>query len=160
MEENPSIEAVSRPRGTFPTRVDEKGRLKLPTDVFRFLESRNAKRVFVTSMDEKTALIYPMPAWESVETLLNQPGDDSDRGRDTLLRAYCYGQETDIDSGGRLVIPVKTRRLLGLEDLDVQLLWMREHVQVFSGPVMEAMLKEASRNPQDDVRFFERKGMQ
>ena len=160
MAEIPQLAAVSRPRGTFATKVDEKGRLKLSAEMQKYLDSTGVKRVFVTSLDKKSARIYPIPVWEQQEELLNQAGEYADIGSDMLLRANYYGQETDVDSTGRLVLPAKTRRLLGLENTDVQLLWMKGHIRVFSDAAFEEMLEKGSQNPEADVKLFERQGLQ
>ena len=49
---------VESPRGIYPARVDEKGRLKLPADFQRFLQESGATKVFITSFDELTVSIF------------------------------------------------------------------------------------------------------
>jgi len=44
-------------RGSAPTRIDDKGRLKIPTDFRRLLEERWGPDLFVTSVQGDSALL-------------------------------------------------------------------------------------------------------
>jgi MraZ protein len=58
-------------RGNHPTRVDEKGRLKLPAEFKRVSEEKAyGTKFFITSRDGKVAEIYPLPEWEAFEKKL------------------------------------------------------------------------------------------
>src|SRR5689334_21469738 len=57
-------------RGNAPARVDEKGRLKVPTDFRTPLEGKYGREVFVTSLTGDYVRIYPMPVWMDIEQKL------------------------------------------------------------------------------------------
>src|ERR1700743_1330531 len=61
------LQTVKPPRGMYPTRLDDKGRLKLPAGFQTFFAALREKTLFVTSMDRKVALIYPMAIWRENE---------------------------------------------------------------------------------------------
>ena len=44
-------------RGSAPTKIDDKGRLKIPTDFRRLLEERYGQELFVTSLKGDSALL-------------------------------------------------------------------------------------------------------
>jgi MraZ protein len=92
-------------RGSAAARVDEKGRLKIPTDFRRQLEERWGSEVFITSILGDAARIYPLPVWEELEgRLLAMPS--ADRSRDRYLeRVNYYGQQAHLDPQGRVLIP-------------------------------------------------------
>jgi len=48
-------------RGSSPAKIDEKGRLKVPTDFRRFVEERYSRELFVTSVHGDCARLYPLP---------------------------------------------------------------------------------------------------
>ena len=50
-------------RGSAPAKIDEKGRLKIPTDFRRVIEERYGPDLFVTSVMGDAALLYPLPVW-------------------------------------------------------------------------------------------------
>jgi MraZ protein len=92
-------------RGSAPAKIDSKGRLKVPTGFFRAIEEEYGTEVFVTSILGQSALLYPLPVWEEIETrLLALPSTDLTRVR-FLERANYYGQQLTLDAQGRLVIP-------------------------------------------------------
>ena len=57
-------------RGNHPTRVDEKGRLKLPAEFKRRIDEQYNGRFYITSKDGRVAEIHPMQEWEKVEQKL------------------------------------------------------------------------------------------
>ena len=57
-------------RGNHPTRVDEKGRLKVPSDFKRRVEDVYGPQFFITSKDGERAELYPIKEWERIEEAL------------------------------------------------------------------------------------------
>lgn len=96
-------------RGSFTARIDDKGRLKLPASFKTKVEEKYGTSLFVTSVDGESVLVYPMPVWEALETRLQKiPGADPVRA-DYLLRVNFYGQPTEFDGQGRVVIQSRLR---------------------------------------------------
>ena len=46
-------------RGNAPTRVDEKGRLKVPAEFKRVVEEKYGRKFYITSLDGRVAHVYP-----------------------------------------------------------------------------------------------------
>ena len=61
-------------RGNHPTRVDEKGRLKLPAEFKRRVDELYGPMFYITSMDGKRAQVYPMKEWEAIESKIAADG--------------------------------------------------------------------------------------
>ena len=128
-----------RLRGNSPATVDEKGRLKLPSafkadlEAFAKGEGGGTSRHYLTSLDGKSARLYPLPVWEAIEARLAQvPGTNPAKRRFLEVTAY-YGSEVEPDAQGRFVIPPILReaaRLLGevaiLGQMDHLAIWNRE----------------------------------
>jgi MraZ protein len=92
-------------RGSAQATVDDKGRLKIPTDFRRQLEERWGSELFITSLDGTSAFIYPLPVWEEIETkLLAMPSTHPVRER-YLERVNYFGQQARTDPQGRVSIP-------------------------------------------------------
>lgn len=90
-----------------PGRLDDKGRLKLPAGFREYFERVGADRVFITSLDRRTARIYTLPAWQSETSAANH----DDRVSETMkFHADDLGAESDIDWQGRILIPWKLRQ--------------------------------------------------
>ena len=57
-------------RGNHPTRVDEKGRLKVPAEFKRVIDEKYGAQFYITSLDGKSAQVYPFEEWERIEQKL------------------------------------------------------------------------------------------
>ena len=159
MEETAKLAGVEHPRGIYPSRVDEKGRLKLPADFHRYFAEIGATKVFVTSFDGRIARIYPIPAWKQVEKLLRDGGDDSEAAEDLWFTAQVYGGDAETDAQGRLLVPAELRRAMNVESQPVYLEHYRGHVNVFGQGVYDERLKRAAENRADKLKAFERRGL-
>ena len=96
-------------RGSSPTRIDDKGRLKVPTMFRGVIQDQHGPDVFVTSVTGDSVRIYPMPVWLEVERKLTQlPGTHPSLLK-FLDRVNYYGQTGELDGQGRVVIPAQLR---------------------------------------------------
>ncbi len=57
-------------RGTHLTRLDEKGRLKVPADFKREIDENYGAQFYITSRNGNCAKVYPMQEWEEIERKL------------------------------------------------------------------------------------------
>jgi MraZ protein len=120
-------------RGSAVATIDDKGRLKVPTDLRRLLEERWGPDLFVTSVAGDSALIYPLPVWEEIESrLAAMPSTDRVRQR-FLERVSYFGQQLRLDGQGRLVVPAILRESAAIAgevvvsgSLDHLVVWNRE----------------------------------
>jgi MraZ protein len=92
-------------RGNHPTRVDEKGRLKVPAEFKRVIDEKYALRFYITSLDGKVAQIYPFEEWERIEQKLASLSTFNPTKKKFLNRVNYYGQVVEMDGQGRLLIP-------------------------------------------------------
>jgi len=96
-------------RGNAPARIDDKGRLKLPTVFRSSLESKYGRELFLTSLSGEYVRIYPMPVWLEIEEKLGQmPSTHPSRLR-FLDRINYFGSVGELDAQGRVLIPVRLR---------------------------------------------------
>jgi MraZ protein len=122
-------EVVQMFRGNHPTRVDEKGRLKLPVDHKRTVDTVYGQNVFfITSRDGQRVEIWPMKEWEAVEAqLADLPASAA---KTKLLDAINYwGQVVEFDSAGRLLIPQLLRENAAMSG-DVAVIGMQKYLTV------------------------------
>lgn len=151
--------AVEAPRGTLSGRVDEKGRLKLPATIAQYLEAIGERKVFITTLNISTALIYPISVWRQTEKLLQEPGEDADSRADLAFIANHYGEDAEVDAQGRVLVPTTLRRELELERDDVHLLFYKQRIEVFGSKVYERRLAQAKTNLTEKVAALEKKGL-
>ncbi|HXU46564.1 MAG TPA: division/cell wall cluster transcriptional repressor MraZ, partial [Thermoanaerobaculia bacterium] len=128
-------------RGSSPARIDEKGRLKVPTDFRRFVEERYGRELYVTSILGDCARLYPLPVWEEIEGKLQaMPSADPAKQR-YLERTGYYGQQVRLDDQGRLVIPQILRESAGMNG-DVVVMAQIDHLIVWNRERFAARLEE------------------
>ena len=97
-------------RGNHPTRVDEKGRLKVPAEFKRVLDEKYGQQFYITSFDGKVAQVYPFEEWERIEQKLASLSTFNPTKKKFLSRVNFYGQEVEMDGQGRLLIPQLLRQ--------------------------------------------------
>jgi MraZ protein len=151
--------SVEHPRGIYPARVDDKGRLKLPADFQRYLTELGASRVFVTSFDERIGRIYPISVWKEIEVLLRDPGEDAEDAEDLWFTANDLGGDSDMDAQGRLSLPAEMRKALNLENQQVYLEHYKGHIKVFNNDIYLERKQRAAENRTDKLKKFERRGL-
>ena|SRR5438309_12101344 len=134
-------------RGNHPARVDEKGRLKLPAEFKRRVDEVYGPQFFITSKDGERAEIWPLKEWERIEeTLANSP---SSAAKQKFLDATnYYGQQVELDSQGRLLIPQMLRDKAGLKG-DVAVLGQQKKLVVIEDARVQAKLAEAPLTGED-----------
>ena len=96
-------------RGSAPARIDDKGRLKVPTIFRSVIHDQQGPDVFVTSLTGDCVRIYPMTVWLEVERKLSNIPENHPARLKFLDRVNYYGQTGELDTQGRIVIPAHLR---------------------------------------------------
>jgi MraZ protein len=114
-------------RGNTPARIDDKGRLKVPNAFRHLLESKYGRELFLTSVSGEFVRMYPMPVWLELEQKLQaMPSTHPSKAR-FLDRINYFGQVGELDTQGRVLIPVRLRESATMNgDVDVlgQITWL------------------------------------
>jgi MraZ protein len=92
-------------RGTHLTRPDDKGRLKVPAEFKRLIDEKYGAQFYITSWDGKSAKVYPMEEWETIERKLAALSNFNPTKQKLLERTSYYGQQVEFDGQGRLLLP-------------------------------------------------------
>ena len=95
-------------RGNCPAKVDEKGRLKIPS-VFLDELKEYGNQFYITSTTGETARIYPMKVWSEIEDKLAQLPSTHVAKQKFLLRTSYFGQQAELDGQGRVLMPAVLR---------------------------------------------------
>ena len=119
-------------RGSYSARIDDKGRLKIPTAFKAFVENQHgASGVYVTSLSGNSVRIYPMSVWIAVEERLSKMPSTHPARVKFLDRVNFFGQVTEFDVQGRVLIPVRLREAAGMTG-DVDVLGQVEFLEVWN----------------------------
>ena len=123
-------------RGSAPAKIDDKGRIKMPTAFRRQLTDQFGQEIFLTSIVGESVLIYPLPVWQELEgRLYGLPSTDRVKQR-FLERVSYYGQQSKLDGQGRVVVPPLLRESAEMAGeivvsarLDYFEVWNKERLQ-------------------------------
>jgi transcriptional regulator MraZ len=133
-------------RGNHPTRVDDKGRLKVPAEFKRVINEKYAQKFYITSLDGIVAQVYPFEEWERIEQKLAALSTFNPTKKKFLNRVNYYGQVVEMDGQGRLLVPQILRESAQLRG-EVAVLGNLTYLEVRN---LEALDKEIQEQPFTD----------
>jgi len=96
-------------RGNAPAKIDDRGRLKVPSAFRAVIQEEHGRELFVTSLGGDSVRIYPMPVWVEVERRLAQMPSTHPARMKFLDRVNFYGQVAELDPQGRVLIQQRLR---------------------------------------------------
>ncbi len=135
-------------RGNHPTRVDEKGRLKVPAEFKRVIDEKYAERFYITSQDGVIAQVYPFEEWERIEQKLAALSTFNATKKKFLTRTNYYGQVVEMDGQGRLLIPQLLRESAQIRG-EVAVLGNLTYLEVRNMEALDKEIKEQAFTDED-----------
>lgn len=140
--------------GSFPAKIDEKFRLKVPAKFRREMAETEDNTYFVTSDDGSCAQIYPVPVWERVAQKFQEaPRMDPAKKKLQKFTNY-YGLLTQMDPQGRILIPQTLREDAQISG-DVIVMGKTDHLEVWNTEAIRKDLKEHPLTDQDREKLAE-----
>ncbi len=141
-------------RGNHPAKVDEKGRLKLPSAFKQLVDAAHVTQFYVTSTDGKSAEIWPLPEWEKREEQLAESSNLDDAVKKYLNLTSYYGQQVEMDNQARILLPQILRTSASL-DAEVAVFGMRTYLEVHNREQFERALPENLMTAEERSRMAE-----
>ncbi len=133
-------------RGNAPAKIDDRGRLKVPSTFRAVIQEQHGRELFVTSVSGDSVRIYPMPVWVEMEQRLAQVPSTHPARMKFLDRVNYYGQISEIDPQGRVLIQPRLRdsaQMIG----DVDVLGQQNFLEVWNH---ERFIAKLTRDPYTD----------
>jgi MraZ protein len=118
-------------RGNHPTRVDAKGRLKIPNGFRQVVEAQFGLDLYVTSVTGEYVRVYPLPVWLEIERKLAAVPSASPAKQRFLDRVNFFGQVVTMDKQGRFVLPQILREPAAMAG-EVSVLGLQNHLAVWN----------------------------
>ena len=134
--------------GHSPAKIDEKGRLKVPSGFRKLSEEKYGEECFITSTDGERALVYPLPVWYDFQSRLAKVPSTSQAKAKLLERVNYFGQVATIDGQGRVLVPSILRSVAGIAD-DVVVLGNTDHLIVWNEERMKKRLSDTPLTAED-----------
>ena len=104
--------------GSLEATIDEKGRLRIPAQYVKYINSLGDTSVFVTCVGQDTARVFPLSVWKRNEALFEGTRGDKEfaaaAARLTTLASYT-GIESEMDANGRVALSQKLRDAMGMQ---------------------------------------------
>ena len=141
-------------RGSAPARIDEKGRLKVPTIFRGVIHDQKGADVFVTSVEGQSVRIYPMSVWEDIEDRLSKMPNNHPSRLKFLDRVNYYGQAGELDGQGRVVIPPALRESAAITG-DVRVFGRINYLEVWNEERFARRMAEQPWTLDDGMRLAE-----
>jgi MraZ protein len=135
-------------RGNPKTKLDDRGRLKMPAEYKSFIEKKYGpafNAFYITSREGKDAEIYPMPEWLKYEARIFNIPKGVPLRKKLLASNALFGERVDMDPQGRLLMPEELRRR-GMVSLDVKVLGEKTFLRVKS---LASLSESVENNPYD-----------
>lgn len=155
----PQSVPLEPPQAIYHSRVDEKGRLRVPRDFEIFLRPFAAQQFFVTTLDERVVRIYPKSTWLENARFFETCQEDVEALEEVAFATRVYGAESPLDKDARILIPPLLRRKLALENQPVWVGYYKGAVEVYSETVYQEMMQRASVNLKDKVKALRELGL-
>jgi MraZ protein len=137
-------------RGNAPAKIDDRGRLKVPSAFRALIQQEHGRDLFVTSLTGDSVLIYPMPVWLEVENRLGKMPSQHPARMRFLDRVNFYGQVAEIDPQGRVLIQPRLRDSAQMTG-EVDVLGQQNFLEVWNH---ERFIAKLTRDPftNDDLK--------
>jgi MraZ protein len=141
-------------RGNHPTRVDEKGRLKVPAEFKRVIDEKYGQQFYITSLDGDVAQVYPFEEWERIEQKLAGLSTFNPTKKKFLSKTNYWGQQVEMDGQGRLLLPQLLRDAARLKG-DVAVTGYQTYLEVRNLEAYEQKVKAEKFTPEDEKTLDE-----
>src|SRR5215472_642471 len=143
----------------YPARMDDRGRVKLPTAFQEYLGKLEDKKFFVTSLDRRIARIYPISIWRETKKKLEEETENAAAAENLYFNALDLGSEAEMDNQGRVLFSPELRRELGMEDQPVRVYVYAGMIEVLNGATYEQRKLAAMRSPAADRAVLKKAGL-
>ena len=141
-------------RGNHPTRVDGKGRLKVPAEFKRVIDEKYGTQFYITSLDGKVAQIYPFEEWEQIEQKLAGLSTFNPTKKKFLSRVNYWGQQVEMDGQGRLLLPQLLREAAQIKG-EVAVVGYQKYLEVRNLEAYRQEILQEQFTPEDEKTLDE-----
>ena len=127
--------------GAYECKIDDKGRMRLPSGLIGQLGEREAYTFVVNRGFEKCLMLYIEEVWEKTSAEVNRLNLYNKKNRDFVRYFYRGAQKVVMDSADRVLIGKLLLDYAGI-DKDVVLSAYRDRIEIWAKEEYERMLSE------------------
>jgi MraZ protein len=148
------------PLGMYSAKVDDKGRMKLPTVFQQYFNRIDEGKLFITSLDGRIGRIYSITAWRTNEEFFEEYREDPEALQNLMFNAQDLGAEAKIDDQGRVTLNTELRKELTLTaGQELHLYAYKNCVEFLTDEIYRERRSQARPNATANVKKLEMAGM-
>ncbi len=118
-------------RGSYTLKIDDRGRIIIPSRYRTILESQFGREVYLTSANDDHILFYPLHIWEIIEQNIGKIQLRTRKVEDFVRVTGYWGTESELDPKGRILIPPDLREKIKLKD-SVLIIGQIDHIAIWN----------------------------
>lgn len=118
-------------RGNAPAKIDDRGRLKVPSAFRAVIQQEYGRDLFVTSLSGDSVRVYPMPVWLDIEQRVAKMPSSLPAKTKFLDRVNFYGAVSELDDQGRVLIQPRLRDSAQMAG-EVDVLGQQDYLEVWN----------------------------
>lgn len=141
-------------RGSQATKLDGKGRIKLPVGFRSEIEQEHGNEFYITSLRGDYIRLYPFDVWDNLEKAIADRGARKPVVKKFLRATSYYGQKALMDSQGRLLLPQGLRESARLED-EVRVVGSMDHLEIWRDDTLKSAVESNPWTDSDDEELSE-----
>ena len=158
-EATPARTRAEFPRGRYPGRLDDKGRLKLPAVFAQFFNSLPERQLYLTSLDRRIAQLYPIAEWRVNEEFFDSFQEDPNAAQNIAFNAADLGADVELDSQSRVLVHTDLRRELNMEGQELHLIAYKGHVQILTEERYQEQKRQALESTSGNLTVLKKAGL-
>lgn len=141
-------------RGSQTTKLDGKGRIKLPVGFRSEIEQEHGNEFYITSLRGDYIRLYPFDVWDELEKSIAGRGARKPVVKKFLRATSYYGQKALMDSQGRLLLPQGLRESARLDD-EVRVVGSMDHLEIWRDDTLKNAVETNPWTDSDDEELSE-----
>ena len=136
-------------RGNSPTKVDEKGRVKIPSIFRSEIEQEHGNEFYVTSLNGECVRLYPFPVWNEIEQKIAALPSTNVAVKRFLRNTNYYGQIVTMDNQGRILIPPLLRESAQVRN-EVSVMGILRYLEIWNAETFRKKMQDEPLTEQDE----------
>ncbi|MGB8952898.1 MAG: hypothetical protein WCC06_09590 [Candidatus Aminicenantales bacterium] len=127
--------------GSCTAKLDKSGRIKIPEKFRTAIEEQYGKMLFITSLEDESVQLFPLPVWEEMTGITNKGTLHLDPTvREFLRRVNRKGAYAEIDSKGRILISQPLREKANFQ-CEVEVIGLTNHLEIWDKSILDEKLE-------------------
>lgn len=129
--------------GSIDAKVDEKGRVFVPSSFRKILQREDAVGLVLRrDVFQRCLVLYPAEVWNrQVDAMAARTGMFDRQGRDALRRFVAGAEDMTLDGNGRLLIPRRYLDEAGIQ-AEVRFIGVDDTIEIWNRQAAEALSAE------------------